>query len=238
MTKPVFYIRGLPSPMTTSEGLQDDFKMIMDLPDDNLNQLSNYLSEAKGFLNPKTILVIIRKVIKDSNIANALRRVIININPTEVEQIVKFLEKKKDKNFSFDKQQFIRLKQILKKIIQPYPALIRFQKAERLSEVTGQQLETFELICDIRPIFDENRKNIEGMMPYTRFHIVATGEDGLPNAFEVELTYQNVLDLSEKIEKAKNKLEVLRHSIEKWLPQGLPDLPLTRIPKKELSDDE
>jgi hypothetical protein len=67
-------------------------------------------------------------------------------------------------------------------------------------------------------------------------HIVATGEDGLPKAFEAELTNENVIDLVEKAEKAKSKLETLHKSIENWLPGGLPDLPLTRIPKKESND--
>ena len=73
-------------------------------------------------------------------------------------------------------------------------------------------------------------------MPYTRLHVVTTGEDGLPNAFEVELTHQQVIDLDKKTKKAKNKLEALRQSIEKWLPGGLPDLPLTRISQKESKD--
>jgi len=98
-------------------------------------------------------------------------------------------------------------------------------------------LDTVDLICDLRPIFNDNRKNVEGLLPYTRLHIVATGEDGLPKPFEVELSHQQVIDLSEKTEKAKNKLEALCQSIQKWLPDGLPDLPLTRIPRKESSDD-
>ena len=77
---------------------------------------------------------------------------------------------------------------------------------------------------------------LKGMMPYTRLHIVATGEDGLPKPFEAELTYQQVIDLAEKAEKAKSKLKVLRQSVETWLPGCLPDLPLTRTPSKESSD--
>jgi hypothetical protein len=235
MAKPVFYIRGLPSSLATSEeGLLVDLKAIVDLSDDSLNQIYKNLNEAQGFLNPKAMLSIMSKVLKNTEVAEALLRIIINVNASQVEQVGTFLDKKsKEEDFPFNQQQLECLKLILKKIIQPYPALIRYQKAERLTEITGQQLETVELICDIRPIFDESRKNIEGMIPYTRLHIVATGEDGLPNAFEVELSYQQVLNLSEKTEKAKFKLESLRQSIENWLPEGIPDLPLTRIPQKE-----
>jgi len=129
-----------------------------------------------------------------------------------------------------------RLGEILPNLIQPYPAMARFEKAERLANLTGQELESMELICDLRPIFDEDRKQIEGMMPYTRLHIVATGADGLPKSFEAELTHQQVIDLRKKGEKAESKLAVLRKSVESWLPGRLPDLPLTRVVRKESSD--
>jgi len=237
MTEPVFYIRGLPQSLsfeTAREGLLDDLKAIIGLSDAVHDELYKHLSEAQGFLNPKMLLATIQKVVKDSSAAKAAQRIIINISPSEVKRVVTSLEEKsKEKDFPFDLPQLERLKQILKKLIQAYPALARFQKAERLANITGQQLEMVELICDLRPIFDANRENVEGMMPYSRLHVVGIGEDGLPNAFEVELTHQQVIDLAEKARKAKSKLEVLRESIEDWVPGGLPDLPLTRIPRKE-----
>jgi hypothetical protein len=221
----------------TPEGLWNDLKAIIDLSDGLLDKLYKHLSEAQGFLNPKALLETIQTIVEDSNAAKAAQRIIINVRPSQVGQLVTFLEEKsKDKDFPFDQAQLKRLKQILKNLIRPYPSLSRFLKAEHLANITGQQLEAVELICDLRPIFDESRKNIEGMMPYTRLHIVATGEDGLPKAFEAELTHQQVIDLAEKTGKAKSKLETLHQSIENWLPGGLPDLPLTRIPQKESSD--
>lgn len=234
MAEPVFYIRGLPQALfeATPEGPLNDLKAIIDLSDGLLDKLCKHLSEAQGFLNPKDMLATIQTIVEDSDLAKAVQRVIINVKPSQVGQMVTFLEEKsKDKDPPLDQAEFKRLKQILDILIKPYPSLSRFLKAEHLANITGQQLEAVELICDVRPIFDESRKNVEGMMPYTRLHIVATGEDGLPNAFEVELTRQQVIDLVEKTEKAKSKLETLHQSIENWLPGGVPDLPLTRIPQ-------
>ena len=220
------------------EGLVEDLKAIVGLSDGKLAELYKHLTEAEGFLDPKALLTTIQRIVEDSDAAEAVRRVLRNIGPSQVERMFTFLEEgRKEKDFPFDQAKIERLKQILKKLIKPYPALARFQKAERLANITGKQLETVELICDLRPIFDERRENVEGMMPYTRLHIVATGEDGLPKPFEVELTHQQVIDLLEKAEKAKSKLEALRQSIKTWLPGGLPDMPLTRIPRKESSDD-
>ncbi len=222
---------------TAKKELVEDLKAIISLSDGKLAELHRHLTEAKGFLAPKALLATIQTVAKDQNVGKAMQRVLRNIGPSQVERVITFLDEwRNEKDFPFDQAQLERLKRILKKLILPYPSLARFQKAERLAKITGQQLETVELICDLRPIFDESRKNVEGMMPYTRLHIVATGEDGLPKPFEAELTHQQVIDLAEKAEKAKNKLETLRQSIKSWLPGGLPDLPLTRIPRKESSD--
>ena len=236
MPEPVVYIRGFP-PFLEYPGasgvMVDDLKTIADLSDEQIAGIRQHLAEADGFLDPKRLLAVIREVIQDSKSAEAVRRAIRSLNPSTTGRIIAGLEQDlDDKEFPFD-----RLKQVLSELIQPYPALTRFQKAERLAKVTGQQLETVELICDLRPIFDENREELEGMMPYTRLRVVATGEDGLPKPFEVDLTHQQVLDLAEKAGKAKSKLAVLRRSVETWLPGRLPNLPLTRIPRKESSDD-
>lgn len=241
MSEPVMFIRGFPSFLehpSASGGMEDDLKAIAGLSDEQIAGIRQHLAEAGRFLDPKALLATIREVIQDPKLAEAVRRALRNLNPSRVERIIAGLEQDLgDKESSFDQATFDRLKQVLSELIQPYPALTRFQKAERLARITGQQLETVELICDLRPIFDENRESLEGMMPYTRLHIVATGEDGLPKPFEAELTYEQVIDLVEKAGKAKSKLKVLRQSIETWLPGCLPDLPLTRIPRKESSDD-
>lgn len=240
MAERVLYMRGFPEGMSLEslpEGLVDDLEAMAELSDEKAGELYKHLAKAKGFLYPKALSEAIQKVVKDSNVAGAVSRVILNIGPPQVELLITSLEEKsKEKDFPFDQAKLEHLKQILKQLIQPYPSIDRFRKAERLARITGQQLETIELICDLRPIFDETRKNVEGMMPYTRLHIVATGEDGLPNAFEVELTHQQVVDLTEKAGKAKDKLETLHQSIETWLPGGLPDLTLTRRPRKESVD--
>ena len=235
MPDQILYMRGVPSQSVLDpipEDLLDDFKIITSLPDKVIDELCRLLNDVQGFLSPKILLETIKTIVEDPSVAKTVWTVILNISPSQFERMTKSLGENNDKEPPLDQDQI----KCLRNLIRPYPSLTRFQKARRLSKITGQELENVELICDLRPIFDETRGNIEGMMPYTRLHIVATGEDGLPNAFEVELTHQQVVDLAEKIGKAKSKLETLHQTVEKWLPNGLPDLPLTRVPKKESSD--
>jgi len=242
MPEPVMFIRGFPQSLFDSnpaanKPLVEDMKTIADLSDEQVAAICQRLEEATGFLDPKTLLSTILQAVQDAKVAEAVRGALRNLTPPGVERMVVGLAMGlEDKGFPFDQKTLDRLKHVLGKLIQPYPALTGFQKAKHLSTLTGQQLETVELVCDLRPVFDDKREKLDGMMPYTRLHLVATGEDGLPKPFEAELTYQQVIDLAEKARKAESKLKVLRQSIESWLPGGLPELPLTRAPRKESND--
>jgi len=238
MPEPVMFIRGFPRSIFGqsggSETVVEDLKIIAELSDDEIVGVCHRLKNAEGFLDPKALLALIREVVQVSKSAEAVQRVIKNLTLPRIERILKSIESEKD--CPFDQAKFEHLRNILGKLVQPCPALINFQKADRLSKITGQRLESAELICDLRPVFSENRETVEGMLPYTRLHVVATGEDGLPKPFEVELSYEQVLDLEEKVKKTKDKIDVLRKlENEEWTKGGVPDLSLTSIPRKEPS---
>jgi len=215
-----------------------DLKAVSTLSDDESNTLRERLSHVKGFLDPKALAAEVRRTIKVEGTARSVQTALRNLEPKDTKRLVESLAERgrQEKDFPLNEAELARLGEILPNLIQPYPALARFEKAERLAKLTGQELESIELICDLRPIFDEDRKQIEGMMPYTRLHIVATGADGLPKSFEAELTHRQVNDLREKAAKANTKLDVLRKSVESWYSGGLPDLPLTRAPVKKAGD--
>lgn len=242
MPEPVIYVRGFGGAprveaLATSSDVLADLTVVAGLSDDDVNALSKRLSEATGFFDPNSLLEAVRGLIGDEGAAQSVRRVLRNLGPKDVRKLLDTLSKRRaEEDFPLDEGTLERLHKLLPVLLQPYPALTRFEKAERLATLTGQQLESVELICDVRPIFDETRQQIEGMMPYTRLHIVATDADGLPKSFEAELTQQQVHDLAEKASKATVKLDVLRASVEKWMPGALPDLPLTRVPRREPSD--
>jgi hypothetical protein len=239
MPEQIIYMRGFQPPLdpTASEEMARDLKVIASLPDEQVNELHRRLAEAKGFLDPKTLLATLREVLEDSNVIAVVRTALRAFTSIDVERMLEGLEaSRENKNFPFDQETFERLKRVLPKLITDYPGWVRFKKAERLATVTGNELESVEIICDLRPIFDEKREKLEGMIPYTRLRVIATGTDGLPKSFEAELSRQQVEILAEKANKAKEKLAVLSESIQSWIPGGLPDLPLTRIPRKDSKD--
>lgn len=241
MPDPVIYVRGFPlglgGPSEAHHTMLEDLKAVSGLADAQVEAIRKRLLETKGFLSTPRLLALIRDVVNDENTARSVQRAVRNLAPSEVESFLKNLSGGDgDKRPRLEKDILDELRKKLPRLIQPYPALARQQKAERVAALTGDALESIQLVCDLRPVFDESRKEVEGMMPYTRLRLVVTGVDGLPRSFNAELTHQQVHDLADKAKKAIAKLDVLREVVEKWLPGGLPDLPLTRVTSKE-SDD-
>lgn len=241
MPEQIFYFRGTPnqSPiaMVDNPEVLADLTSVASLTQEQVSGLSRQLSTSSGYLDPKALSGIVREVVQEPSLAGAVQRVLLNLSPPDITALLRRLHERVQADPGLvEKGVLERVSQILPELVKPYPGLLRFRKAERLSRLTGQQLESVELICDLRPIFDEQRERVEGMMPYTHLRIVVTGVDGLPNGFEAELSQQQVYDLAEKAAKAKGKLDVLQKEIERWMPGGLPNLPLTRAPRKEPSD--
>lgn len=131
--------------------------------------------------------------------------------------------------------QGVNRKELLERLdllIQPYPAVERFLKAESLVDRTGERLEEFEMICDLRPLFDSERKQIEGLIPRTVMKVVVTGEDGLPRAIEANLSRSQIEEIAQKAANARQKLECIMAAAEKWIEGGVP--PLASLQVKEL----
>lgn len=239
MPEPVFFMRGFPPPLEailTDPIALADLKAVSALSEDNAKALQDRLAKTRGFLDPESLSTEIREVVGDEDTANSIRRVLDNlkgISSGRVLTALKQIREQNKKDFPLDESELTKLKNNLAVLKKRSPALVRFDKAKRLATLTGQQLESVDIVCDLRPIFDQERKAIEGMMPYSRLRVVATGADGLPKPFEVELTWQQVHELSDKASKAAQKLIVLNLALKKWMPDGIPNLPLTRPPEND-----
>lgn len=106
-------------------------------------------------------------------------------------------------------------------MIQEYPAVERYRKAQRLASITGFQVVGVEFVCDARPVFDKDRERIEGMLPVTTLKLVYEKQNEDIQVTEVLLSAAMLGELLEKANRAQQKLRVLSESINQWIPQGL-----------------
>lgn len=149
-----------------------------------------------------------------------------------VEELVRSIakwqgDKEDQQSLQLSVEEITQLEQRLPIIIRPYDCLERQAKAQQLAEATGLRLDDLKILCDLRPVFDETRTALEGVIPFTLLKVVCKGVDGLPLSFEAMLSERQVVDLAQKAEAAVKKLKHLREfSNAKGIP--IPLLEMTR----------
>jgi hypothetical protein len=216
----VFHIRG---PFTFDEGLPisaqfvRDAKVLLALSAAEFESLCQSLATFAGFFDRQTLREFVAKSIPDSQHCNSISQIVSFVyqRQSALEESLREWHSSKenegDKLLSASELDSVlaRLRQVLKSI----PGLDRQAKAERLSVATGNRLEGFELICDLRPVFDATRQRIEAFIPYTILKVTAEGAEGLPVSFESILAEEQVQSLRDAAESALKKLAGLRQFV-------------------------
>lgn len=221
MGEQVIYFRGVPNPPPgewLSLELVKDASAILKLSDDEMAKTADALATFPGFLDHRSLADLLNECIQDKKLAMTLAKflwfVIAPPFKTEFIKALRFWQKKhesdKDPVCPIDADGVEEINRRLNSLVGCVPAFDRRQKAERLQNATGLRLEKFELICDVRPIFDADRKEIEGWIPLTHLKLVCESEAGLPEAFEAVLSDADVRRIHQATEKAVQKLDALR----------------------------
>ena len=98
----------------------------------------------------------------------------------------------------------------IRKLVAEPVGLAKQFKAQRLVGVTGSRLDDFQIICDIRPIFDQKHERVEGAVPLTTLQLEYTTVDGDSDVVELHITEKQITELGEKIDDARRKLKMIK----------------------------
>ncbi len=232
MGEKVIYIRGdfpfLPEG-PVSDALIRDAKALLAVDEGVLTSIRDHLEAFPGFLDRDSIEDVVASHVDNSEVCEALVRWVANVDGLcretgqSVENVLSRLLSQVDEWLKdeanlekglLSREDFEQLKARLPLIIKRYPGLDRQAKAQRLARATGLRLEKLEIICDLRPVFDKNREQLEGMIPCTILKVVCIGVDGLPVALEAILSQQDVAQLAEAATNAQKKLAKLRQFLQ------------------------
>lgn len=220
----VLYMRGrFPFEVgnTISSEILVNLRVLLAVDDSQLAAIAQELESFSSFLDRRTVeLIVGNQGIVESQ-ASALVQLIISTDRLlrEAEgtkeqllsRIAGFARNEENKRLGqWSEDDISQMLSRLQIIMRPYSGLALQAKAQRLSEATGTQLERLEVICDLRPIFDENRERIQGVIPFTILKVVCKGVDGLPVSFEAILSARQVDELANKAIAANKKLDRLR----------------------------
>ncbi len=115
-----------------------------------------------------------------------------------------------EKAESLDVQDRRKLTDRLRKLVAEPIGIAKQYKAQYLVDAIGAELDSFRVICDIRPIFDRKRERIDGAIPLTVLRLDYSTPDGESAVVEVRLTEKQIGQFEEKISDAKLKLRMIK----------------------------
>jgi len=92
----------------------------------------------------------------------------------------------------------------------PIRCIAKHIKCEGLQTVTGNQFHDVDIICDIRPVFNDARDVIEDLIPVTTLKLRYFTQAEEIKVLEVVLSEEDIDYLKEKIRMTKRKLDVMQ----------------------------
>jgi hypothetical protein len=201
-----------------------DLRQLAEIPLDKLNELREKISKQTGFLHFAELSALINSCIDSETARHAVLHSVQLLRPEFVEHVLEAVNRWRsidEKGFDeFPDAMIERLGLNLRALIHSYPAIDRAKKANVLRSALGNELKGAVFICDARPVFDEPRESIEGLIPLTTLKMVYERQDQSTAEIEIVLTASQLSILGDQVQKAKQKLRELQSRIEGWIPGG------------------
>jgi len=210
--------------LAKDEDFITDAGALLGLEESECAAVERALASETSFLSRKSLNGVVQKVLgpespkakKVSAFIWRVHRTIRRDSDEPVERSVAILRRAiGEHSESLTGEQKILLADRIEKLVAVPTGLARQHKAEQLAEATGTELEDLQLICDLRPVFNEERSEIEGAIPISTLKLDVLGPNGLPSRIEVRLTEEQVADLFEKVHYAQTKLSVIKRTLAK-----------------------
>jgi len=204
-------------------GMVDDLLNVSKAQPEVLERLAADLEQERGIPSDNRLEELIGRHFGDRGLVESLLRAVVNLRPEGLEDTIRTLrqwrEASPQNGQKLPAESLETLQDRLQRLIRPYPALARYRKAQRLRTVTGRTAQALELICDLRPVFDQTRTVVEGLIPLTLLRVVYQSSDG-SGALEVLLSTDDLDNLASEVDRARQKLNSLREIACKWVPDG------------------
>jgi hypothetical protein len=214
--QPVSY--GLPPAMV------DDLRSVAGLSERVIDEIANALRAEQGAIGPKRFREMAEPIVDDKRVLFAVWRILAEIPPDNVAALMKFIKTRRSRdehNPSYlSEEALTQLDQKLPRLVQEYPGVQLHEKATRLATFLGNRATECDLICDLRPVFDEARERIDGVLPITTLRIEYETQSEDTQVIEFALPASMLEDLKTKIDKAQRKLSRMEEYATQQQRQG------------------
>lgn len=195
----------------------EDAGYLLKLDEGDYLRLSAKLAKTDEFLSRTELTSIVNETLGDNDNSDRIATIIhrmggivydADMNVVEaMDALGKAIEEKAE---SLQPQDRLKLINRLRKLATEPVGISKQVKAQQLVNVIGAELEDARIICDIRPIFDQDHQSIDGAIPLSTLRLEYTEAHGESSVVEILVTEQQIMELGEKIADAKLKLELIK----------------------------
>lgn len=215
---------GQPSRFAPTSQMVADLTKVAESPLETLRGIADTLRREPGILSPRRLYDIVGSVCSDAALARAVGNTVYSLPPDDPDRIVTWLKEVQAKLPArapkLSDSVLAALRDRLAVLAIRYPAVERLRKAEGLRTTIGNWFHSVELLCDLRPLFDENRAQVEGLIPLQLLQIGYIDQNGNHAVFEVGLGSDDAEQLVEKLRLGKQKIAALKQACDMWIPHG------------------
>jgi len=203
----------------------EDLSQIAEIPTERLWALGNVLEEQTQMMTTQQFIGLISEAVPDDTQGSAVYSMLNLLSPDGIPDLLEYLKKWREASegnqFSLPKETYRHLEEKLPVLIRNYPALDRMQKVRALASVLGNEVEDFLFVCDARPIYNEDRTDIEAIVPVTTLKLTYERQNGDTDEIELVFAEEQLSEFVEEAQKAEKKLQVLRAKAKLWMTVGV-----------------
>lgn len=202
----------------------EDLLLVSDQPLDELRQIVERVHHETGFLTLDRLTQLAAETLSVPQAARAVANTIYSVHPDDTDRpvadITDWLQLNPTRAADVTTGRLEAVGERVRLLAQRYPALERRRKADHLAQLAGPRCDGADILCDLRPVFDAGREQIEGLMPLITLRLQVVQPNGDPSVYEVRLTEWMLGQLVEKAERAKQKVQVLAGRAGEWVADG------------------
>ncbi len=225
MAVPSFFFRPPPfrflaERLVQGEDFLSDAQEILGLTNDAYLRIATELAQSDAFLDRGELESVVSGALGEDadRVTSAIHQIgrLIHDSGMDAMKAMNVLGKTiEEKAESLPPEQRKTLIERIRKLIAEPVGLAKQFKAQRLVDVTGSRLDDFQIICDIRPIFDQKHERVDGAVPLTTLQLEYTRADGDSDVVELHVTEKQITDLGEKIDDARRKLKMIKDLLDR-----------------------
>ena len=208
--------------LVEDEDFRNDLRKVLAMPQPQFDILAKSLADHPGFLDKPAFARIVTASVLTAA-PKEITRTVWQINrlmrQSAAEPLEESLEALQneldeyetgDKSKAFSETETKLLRSRLRALIVAPIGLAKQQKAETLADATAGALTNIIIVSDIRPVLDDEQKQVDGVVNTMTMRLEVTGASGFLSVIECRLTEAQLDKLCKVAEDARKRLATIK----------------------------